>query len=577
MDCTSAGIWEAHRAGTACDYVEKNCNEYEFINMFYYRFCVIEKSPGLQSTLMGITMMILAMYAFMMLGKIAEGYLTPALTRISDALKLSETISGVTLLAFANGAPDILSVISAGGEEDGIYIAVGNLFGACLFAVTLVIGRCIIKCPDDIVMKPTEWSRDFIFYIIALGMVVTYGIIGSLKVWMSLSFFGLYLLYISIVIYQSFDENRETQEFSIEKQEDKDFLKNQLRQNLVTEARLTNLSAIMDSDPNLKEKLQAKPEQDHSEATDGQEATTTAIVEPSAPTESRAASGKRGLTITMAEFKTMYVNETEKIEEEEEQTVIGRVIDIIGLPAEWFCKLAIPCVEDEAMENPLQVLMPFTSTLICLLLTKKFQYQVGGIYISLVIIPIGFLFSLLLWSCFKRKVAARVWILVPFSVITAIVCLKSSAGVVVDSIAYVSRTADINQVLLGATVLAVGNSLADFFANSSLAALGYGVMACTGSIAGQLFNLLIGFGCNTLKITLNKTHVNFNLLDFKVDYQSKVFTLMIVGFLSLYLLFMLGYSYLKDFKLGKELMKIGLVFYAVVYTVFFVSAFFIKS
>ena len=62
----------------------------------------------------------------------------------------------------------------------------------------------------------------------------------------------------------------------------------------------------------------------------------------------------------------------------------------------------------------------------------------------------------------------------------------------------------VNQVLLGATVLGVGNTLADFFANSSLAALGFGVMACTGSIAGQLFNFLIGFGANTLKLTLNK-------------------------------------------------------------------------
>jgi Ca2+/Na+ antiporter len=63
---------------------------------------------------------------------------------------------------------------------------------------------------------------------------------------------------------------------------------------------------------------------------------------------------------------------------------------------------------------------------------------------------------------------------------------------------------NINQVLLGATVLAVGNTLADYFANSSLSALGYGVMACTGSLAGQLFNFLIGFGANTLKINLNK-------------------------------------------------------------------------
>jgi Ca2+/Na+ antiporter len=293
--------------------------------------------------------------------------------------------------------------------------------------------------------------------------------------------------------------------------------------------------------------------------------------------EGRAAAGRRGMTITMAEFKTIYVQETEKLEEKEEQTILSRVVDVIGMPAEWFCKLAIPCVEDESMENPWQVLMPFTSSLICLTLTNKWDYKAGPIYIAAIVVPVALSFTLLLWSCYKRKVAARVWILVPFALVTSIVCLKSSAGVVVDSIAYVSRTADINQVLLGATVLAVGNSLADFFANSSLAALGFGVMACTGSIAGQLFNLLIGFGCNTLKITLNKTQVNFNLLDFNVDSPSKIFTIMIVGFLSLYLIFVLVYSYLKDYRLGKELVKVGAIFYAIVYTVFFVSAFFIRS
>ena len=110
----------------------------------------------------------------------------------------------------------------------------------------------------------------------------------------------------------------------------------------------------------------------------------------------------------------------------------------------------------------------------------------------------------------------------------------------------------VNQVLLGATVLAVGNTLADFFANSSLASLGYGVMACTGSIAGQLFNFLIGFGANTLKQTLsrvklvNKKQVNFTLLDLSVERASKTFTLLIIGFLILYYLFMIFYSYLKE-------------------------------
>lgn len=105
---------------------------------------------------------------------------------------------------------------------------------------------------------------------------------------------------------------------------------------------------------------------------------------------------------------------------------------------------------------------------------------------------------------------------------------------------------NINQVLLGATVLAVGNTLADYFANSSLAAMGYGVMACTGSLAGQLFNFLIGFGCNTLKITVKKVNVDFKLFNYSSDRPAKIFTLMIIGFVTLYLLFLLTYSYMSE-------------------------------
>jgi Ca2+/Na+ antiporter len=139
--------------------------------------------------------------AFFMLGSVAETYLTPVLTLISESLNMSETISGVTLLAFANGAPDILSVISAAGEEDGIYIAVGNLFGACLFSITLVIGRCISVCPKPVVMLPQFWNRDLIFYIITLIVVLIYGVIGSLNIWFSASFFAIYIVYLIVVVY----------------------------------------------------------------------------------------------------------------------------------------------------------------------------------------------------------------------------------------------------------------------------------------------------------------------------------------------------------------------------------------
>jgi len=42
----------------------------------------------------------------------------------------------------------------------------------------------------------------------------------------------------------------------------------------------------------------------------------------------------------------------------------------------------------------------------------------------------------------------------------------------------------LSKVILGMTILAWGNSIGDYFANSSLARLGYGVMAVTGCFAG---------------------------------------------------------------------------------------------
>ena len=72
-------------------------------------------------------------------------------------------------------------------------------------------------------------------------------------------------------------------------------------------------------------------------------------------------------------------------------------------------------------------------------------------------------------------------------------------------------------VLLGASLLAIGNSLGDLYNNSSLASIGLGVMACTGTISGQLLNLLFGFGLNLVRQTLSLKDGK------KVDFRSLVF------------------------------------------------------
>lgn len=138
-----------------------------------------------------------------MLSSLAETYLTPVLTKISEALKLSETIAGVTLLAFANGAPDIIASATAGGSTGGVFIAVGALFGACSFGATVVFGNCIFRSKTAVVMPANGVIRDFGFYLLAGVVILVYGIIGKITRTMAYIFFSTYIFYFAIVLYVS--------------------------------------------------------------------------------------------------------------------------------------------------------------------------------------------------------------------------------------------------------------------------------------------------------------------------------------------------------------------------------------
>lgn len=151
-------VWSVLSTGITnegiCKLVNQHCSEIpESLNLLQMRYCWI-KNPAL----FYITVVVLVIVAFYLLGNIADTYLTPVLSKISNALKLSETIAGVTLIAFANGAPDIIAGITAAdldtkGDADGVFIAAGALFGACTFGGTVVLAYCIIKSSVEVKVK----------------------------------------------------------------------------------------------------------------------------------------------------------------------------------------------------------------------------------------------------------------------------------------------------------------------------------------------------------------------------------------------------------------------------------------
>ena len=77
-----------------------------------------------------------------------------------------------------------------------------------------------------------------------------------------------------------------------------------------------------------------------------------------------------------------------------------------------------------------------------------------------------------------------------------------TANILIDLLKAIGLLLNIPDTFLGMTVLTFGNSVTDLALNISLVKGGYGEMALAGSLAGPVFNLLVGLGSSLLKINI---------------------------------------------------------------------------
>ena len=83
--------------------------------------------------------------------------------------------------------------------------------------------------------------------------------------------------------------------------------------------------------------------------------------------------------------------------------------------------------------------------------------------------------------------------------ISAVLCFVMSIGwinftsdLVVDSISLAGGILDVPKALLNMTVLAWGNCLGDMSADVAMTKKGFGEMAITATMAGPIFNIMVG-------------------------------------------------------------------------------------
>jgi solute carrier family 24 (sodium/potassium/calcium exchanger), member 6 len=128
--------------------------------------------------------------------------MSPSLQRIAKTFKLSESLAGVTLLAFGAGSPDIFASLSAseGADLQGIQLGLGVLLGSSLFILSIVTSSCILASPRDIKLNKNFFLRDTLFLLVGqVALLYATMVRGNIDMITSISFVAMYIVYVVVV------------------------------------------------------------------------------------------------------------------------------------------------------------------------------------------------------------------------------------------------------------------------------------------------------------------------------------------------------------------------------------------
>ncbi|OQO07405.1 hypothetical protein B0A48_07102 [Cryoendolithus antarcticus] len=184
-----------HRSPDQCAFIKEHCPDDEagftvYLNLYY---CRLHNAKP-------VAFMILISWLgllFSTIGIAASDFFCINLSTIANLLGMSESMAGVTLLAFGNGSPDVFSTFSAMSTNSGS-LAVGELMGAAGFITAVVAGSMALIKPFHVARK--SFVRDVGFFIVAAAFSLVFLWDGRLHLWECITMVGYYCFYVAFVV-----------------------------------------------------------------------------------------------------------------------------------------------------------------------------------------------------------------------------------------------------------------------------------------------------------------------------------------------------------------------------------------
>ena len=184
-----------HTVEDKCTFIKLNCPDEEAGLLSYLRlyYCSLANAQPLAFTILVLWICML----FSTIGIAASDFLCINLSTIASILGMSESLTGVTFLAFGNGSPDVFSTFAAMSSHSGS-LAVGELFGAAGFITAVVAASMALVKPFQVARK--SFVRDVGFFIVAASFSMVFLVDGKLQIWECAVMIGFYVFYVIFVV-----------------------------------------------------------------------------------------------------------------------------------------------------------------------------------------------------------------------------------------------------------------------------------------------------------------------------------------------------------------------------------------
>lgn len=544
---------------TACNYIQNHMEECSGNSIINYRliyFCYLN-----QNNLLAIPLgLACILFYFYVIGDTAEQYLSPTLATMSKFFKMSESFAGATLIAFGNGANDVISGLVANGIGiQGMYLSSSELIGCCANLVLFVSPMVVLLSGKVIQLPAATYGKDCIFLLLTLSMLFSLFIYGKIYWYLALMFPFLYLIYVVTTVIQekmrNFKENVEIRKDT--KIFEEDFTKTKIsaeahgeeivrKEGNETFVKYTNINASSLIETYVEAPRSASQSPLHSRI----------IRVPSA----MARIIRNRLWQNALSF-AIEIAESPEEEEEKIRGFFGKALHyFIVIPWNVLRNITIPPSSKENWNRFRASYFPVPAYLLIVIFFQIARPDnLHKALIALGIIILAILLSLLIYfSTHSSRPPKFLFIFTLLSFIMSLVWLWGWAKLLFELLQVIGIVANIPLEFLCLTILALGSTIPEIATNIAIAKMELSEMALTACVSEPIFTMLIGLGCSMMQGALKYGVIPFDL----TRKQAKLPFIGLCILLLTQVYFLIFYCFNK-FKMTKIASCVQLLIYAI--------------